>query len=957
MRKASEAQVLLDETRASQETWLTHASSLDTIGAGSWAAPGTPGSPFEVPLRKHAVLRVEMLSMHVHLIFFLAALFSAVVFGSPDNGTEDGNGWLPWGMNTKKVILDRVNVTEKGDFAVWAGRAKVQSPPVFLSDAFAEWGLDDCAPGASFSFRATFSGDDGNTLEDAVAEFDCAPEWEPGPVRGLTLPDYVTNDGAVRQPMSGNLTVRVEVQVTSGEYSLRSSRCGGDLKLRRAENVYWQCVMRLAMFVISLVALFKYRSRCKKSADLLRPEHGLIYVELATLLAFCNPFCVLIGVPRTGTVLDVLIAAFVLHLPLVHLFVSQGVLWGVLDSLSKAAEGASERECWKAARRRWMWWLAASVVLDAVFSLSRGKPLTNVLFAGYAIADFFVFGNGMVCFIVTCVFCLMQIWWIFYVALPWFFCCTRLFGPALGHKLRMLPYRMTRDRQLLLPMFRLVGILQCVMEASMGRTKADYSIIFMSPGVVFFQCSIVLYSVYCATPYFAGHEGDLPPPPTSELWKRTKWKREWIEWVRTTVGARALYHFMTEGEEEAFNSVQQEEEAGLRGSGDLETRLLVQGECHRREEDELSPFNFEVCVRLFGLSAEAYLLEAYSPAVAAVAASCLIAVQGEAECAELAELSVEPSKPEVLRRLPLVSVNRHGYQLLRAINAQRMQVLVARRGSALAVAFRGSSNKENWKSDFDFLLTPWERIAGSRQGATCCGCRAQPLLHRGFMEAYDGVAQLVCDAIDCWSARLQPHSLYITGHSLGAACAVLCAYHQAQRLGAGGPRVSLYTFGSPLVGNRAFAQEVNRVVPRHFRVVNDRDFVTHFKFANFGLKHSGRKVLIAASRGNQGFIAPDPAWYEHTCRPAAPCFGAGAHGVEQYANALAMAGQALGAPISLKYGRRDHRLAMGDLRTGCCRSSQYCCCCWCATGETYADGDELPDESAAELASLHSGRD
>jgi triacylglycerol lipase len=60
-------------------------------------------------------------------------------------------------------------------------------------------------------------------------------------------------------------------------------------------------------------------------------------------------------------------------------------------------------------------------------------------------------------------------------------------------------------------------------------------------------------------------------------------------------------------------------------------------------------------------------------------------------------------------------------------------------------------------------------------------------------------------------------TFWFTGHSLGAALATLAAdrYRDVQ---------GLYTFGSPLVGDRAFAHDffVNA-----FRIVNNNDFVAH----------------------------------------------------------------------------------------------------------------------------------
>lgn len=64
----------------------------------------------------------------------------------------------------------------------------------------------------------------------------------------------------------------------------------------------------------------------------------------------------------------------------------------------------------------------------------------------------------------------------------------------------------------------------------------------------------------------------------------------------------------------------------------------------------------------------------------------------------------------------------------------------------------------------------------------------------------------------------EPWTLYVTGHSLGGALATLFAYECARRSWrrgarppAAAPNVVLYNYGSPRVGNRAFAEEVRAV--------------------------------------------------------------------------------------------------------------------------------------------------
>ncbi len=73
-------------------------------------------------------------------------------------------------------------------------------------------------------------------------------------------------------------------------------------------------------------------------------------------------------------------------------------------------------------------------------------------------------------------------------------------------------------------------------------------------------------------------------------------------------------------------------------------------------------------------------------------------------------------------------------------------------------------------------------------------------------------------------------SLYITGHSLGAAMATIAASRIQDKVQA------LITFGSPRVGTRAF---VSNLRVSHYRVQNNCDDVTKVPFQLMGFRHHG----------------------------------------------------------------------------------------------------------------------
>jgi triacylglycerol lipase len=73
-------------------------------------------------------------------------------------------------------------------------------------------------------------------------------------------------------------------------------------------------------------------------------------------------------------------------------------------------------------------------------------------------------------------------------------------------------------------------------------------------------------------------------------------------------------------------------------------------------------------------------------------------------------------------------------------------------------------------------------------------------------------------------------SLYVTGHSLGAAMATIAASRMQDRV------TALVTFGSPRVGNTEF---VKSLAVEHYRVQNNCDDVTKVPFRLMGFDHHG----------------------------------------------------------------------------------------------------------------------
>lgn len=97
-----------------------------------------------------------------------------------------------------------------------------------------------------------------------------------------------------------------------------------------------------------------------------------------------------------------------------------------------------------------------------------------------------------------------------------------------------------------------------------------------------------------------------------------------------------------------------------------------------------------------------------------------------------------------------------------------------------------------------------------------------------FLTATTLLLPLIAGALEeLWSSTCQGCQLWVTGHSLGGAMALLAAQRIADRHEGLGRTPILYTFGQPRVGNFKFAELVAQDVPSFFRVINNADVVPH----------------------------------------------------------------------------------------------------------------------------------
>lgn len=181
------------------------------------------------------------------------------------------------------------------------------------------------------------------------------------------------------------------------------------------------------------------------------------------------------------------------------------------------------------------------------------------------------------------------------------------------------------------------------------------------------------------------------------------------------------------------------------------------------------------------------------------------------------------------------------------ISVDNTQVYVGENDQNIVVVFRGSESFLNLDGFKDWLLTnarnflilPEGRI-GSDFAAAGVGAR----FHSGFMGALDEIWQPLFAAVDGLFAR-QERPVWVTGHSLGGALALLCGWRFHQHFIA---VHQICTFGAPMIGNDAAAAAFEREFPgKIYRYVDAGDLVpklpTISLFSN-SYMHCQREVVV-----------------------------------------------------------------------------------------------------------------
>lgn len=156
------------------------------------------------------------------------------------------------------------------------------------------------------------------------------------------------------------------------------------------------------------------------------------------------------------------------------------------------------------------------------------------------------------------------------------------------------------------------------------------------------------------------------------------------------------------------------------------------------------------------------------------------------------------------------------------------------------VAFRGTESTKDWLTDVKVKRLEAEHD-GIRFG-----------IHSGFYRAYQSICQQLTEVDKRIILDLNGRKVVFTGHSLGAALAMVCA--------AGNPNIKceVITFGGPRIGDGRFKRFYNDYVfANTTRVINGLDVICLSPPWLMGYRHAGKHVVFIDASG-EVLVNPDP---------------------------------------------------------------------------------------------------
>jgi triacylglycerol lipase len=212
---------------------------------------------------------------------------------------------------------------------------------------------------------------------------------------------------------------------------------------------------------------------------------------------------------------------------------------------------------------------------------------------------------------------------------------------------------------------------------------------------------------------------------------------------------------------------------------------------------------------------------------------------------DLAYLTEAEAAPQFLSELGLNA---------RLISAGTTQVFIAQNDKHIVVAFRGTEFPNSLEGLKDCLLTDALNllvVPEGRLGTDLAAAGVGARFHKGFVTALGTIWDPLLAAVEAELARAE-RPLWVTGHSLGGALALLSSWLFQRKF------ISvhqIYTYGGPMIGNTAASKAFGKeFAGKVFRYVNSTDPVP--KLPSISLLandygHCDKEMLLGAAAAAQ----------------------------------------------------------------------------------------------------------
>ncbi|KAJ3802954.1 alpha/beta-hydrolase, partial [Lentinula aff. detonsa] len=152
------------------------------------------------------------------------------------------------------------------------------------------------------------------------------------------------------------------------------------------------------------------------------------------------------------------------------------------------------------------------------------------------------------------------------------------------------------------------------------------------------------------------------------------------------------------------------------------------------------------------------------------------------------------------------------------------------------------------RSRYESDLTDVEVLLGSLDSSLFPGISSSVQVHDGFRDEHAKTATAILAEVKALMTSKNTKNVVAVGHSLGGALAELDSLFLALNLPSGS-NVSAMTYGTPRVGNPAFASLIDQHVPGFKHINNEKDLIPIVPGRFLGYAHPAGEIHIV-SPGN-----------------------------------------------------------------------------------------------------------